>query len=319
MLAFESQPQPKLKTLFLHYGLDFDRVTKNIAAALPNISVHSIPSGMSPTKLRHTLSASEGDIIFFAFDYTELLLEPERLIAIGETLRKRSSLLIGLGIIPPIGYASRKYATIKRRKSQLNRVLGTYIDFDLNKYRIFGGQSRDFIIQNAFFGVQKSVIAINNLIQSTGFVSVDFADVRTVLHGKSIIGTGFGFGENRVNMALFSAFQEIALQENPKYAKAILLNVIGGSDFALYEYHEIQKALQQIVPKDSIIIVGFTEDEKLTDKIQITAIFSGFQANPRRPGKHLLEAGSEYDDPEFRADIDKLIASNFPQHTSPST
>ncbi|HNL11542.1 MAG TPA: cell division protein FtsZ, partial [Turneriella sp.] len=60
-------------------------------------------------------------------------------------------------------------------------------------------------------------------------------------------------------------------------AQAVLINVVGGSDFALYEYHEIQKQIHEQVSKDAVIIVGFTEDETKDNHVSITVIATGYR------------------------------------------
>ena len=46
----------------------------------------------------------------------------------------------------------------------------------------------------------RSVMGISDVINSTGYVNVDFADVKTVMsnNGDAVIGLGEGAGDNRV-------------------------------------------------------------------------------------------------------------------------
>jgi cell division GTPase FtsZ len=61
--------------------------------------------------------------------------------------------------------------------------------------------------------------------------------------------------------------------------------VVGGSDFALYEYHEIQKQIHEQVAKDAVIIVGFTEDETKDNHVSITVIATGYRRKEAIPPK----------------------------------
>ena len=72
---------------------------------------------------------------------------------------------------------------------------------------------------------------ISDLINVTGEVNVDFADVRTVMtnRGPALMGTGFGQGENRATEAAQEAISSPLLDDlSIKGAAGVLINITGG-------------------------------------------------------------------------------------------
>jgi cell division protein FtsZ len=127
--------------------------------------------------------------------------------------------------------------------------------------------------------LRQGVQGIADIIMVTGLVNVDFADVRTVMKetGDAIMGVGIGVGENRAIEATQMAINSPLLEESGiEGAKAVLLNIAGGSDMSLHEVNEITEIINKQVDPDANIIFGATIDPALDDKIRVTVIATGF-------------------------------------------
>lgn len=125
----------------------------------------------------------------------------------------------------------------------------------------------------------RSVSGISNIINTTGHVNVDFADVRTVMgeNGDAMIGVGEGSGDNRITDALQNAIHNPLLEgKSIDGAGAVLINIVAGNDLSIYEYGEIQEKIHEQVSREAEIIVGFTEDANLDERVSITVIATGF-------------------------------------------
>lgn len=308
MAKFGERFESSARIAFINYGGDFSTIASQISKVHPEIKIFE--TGTEESFSNRAKGVSQGfDLVFLAFNYSDLSKRESNFLTIIESLTRNGTMLIAFGIVPPVGYRSVSYQKIKKLKVKYSPKFSPYIELDLNKYRIYHARSEKFIQENGYYAIYRSVSAITNIVRSTGFVNVDFADVRTVLRGRSVIGTGYGTGESRIRMALFSAFQEIALQANPAFAKSVLINVVGGSDFALFEYHEIQKSIHEIVSKDSIIIVGFTEAEAHNDYLEITIILSSDEG-VRIEKEQLYKFDSDDDDSSaFANEVESLIGS----------
>lgn len=126
----------------------------------------------------------------------------------------------------------------------------------------------------------RAVMGISDIINSTGMVNVDFADVKTIMsnNGDAVIGLGEGSGENRVHEALQNAIHHPLLDgRSIDGASGVLINVVASENLSMYEYHEIQERIHEMVNPDATIIVGFTEDPSKGDTLSVTVIATGFR------------------------------------------
>jgi len=128
---------------------------------------------------------------------------------------------------------------------------------------------------------------IAEIITVTGYINVDFEDVRTVMtnSGVAIMGTATAEGECRALNAIEAAMTSPLLNNNKiKGAKNILLNITSGTDEALMtEIEEITNYVQREAEITTDIILGLTQDESLGNKISVTIIATGFEPVENKP------------------------------------
>lgn len=127
--------------------------------------------------------------------------------------------------------------------------------------------------------LRQGVQGIADLIQVTGIVNVDFADVRTVMRetGDAMMGVGIGTGENKAIEATQMAINSPLLEEvSIEGAKAVLINIAGGNDLSLHEVNEVTDLITRQVDNEANIIFGTTIDSALDEKLRVTVIATGF-------------------------------------------
>ncbi|MFW5807971.1 MAG: cell division protein FtsZ [Spirochaetota bacterium] len=127
--------------------------------------------------------------------------------------------------------------------------------------------------------LRQGVQGISDIIQVTGLVNVDFADVRTVMRetGDALMGVGIGHGENKSLDATKMAINSPLLEEtNIEGAKAVLINIAGGTDLSLHEATEVTEVITKQVDPNANIIFGTTIDPALDDRVRVTVIATGF-------------------------------------------
>lgn len=127
--------------------------------------------------------------------------------------------------------------------------------------------------------LRQGVQGISDIIQVTGLVNVDFADVRTVMKetGDALMGVGIGIGENKAIEAAQMAINSPLLEEiNIEGAKAVLINIAGGTDLSLHEATEVTDMITRQVDTEANIIFGTTIDPALDEKVRVTVIATGF-------------------------------------------
>jgi cell division protein FtsZ len=124
---------------------------------------------------------------------------------------------------------------------------------------------------------------ITDVINSTGQINVDFADVCTVMSngGVAILGSATAEGENRAQMAIENALNSPLLNDNDiRGAKWILININsceGENEFTMDEVEIIQNYLMAQAGPDSDVILGLGYDNTLGSEISITLIATGFE------------------------------------------
>lgn len=138
------------------------------------------------------------------------------------------------------------------------------------------------------FGRADNVLAtaakcITDVINSTGQINVDFADVCTVMSngGVAILGSATAHGENRAQQAIESALTSPLLNDNDiRGAKWILININsaeGEHEFTMDEVEIIQAHLLSQAGEDTDVILGLGYDSTLGEQIGITLIATGFE------------------------------------------
>jgi cell division protein FtsZ len=124
---------------------------------------------------------------------------------------------------------------------------------------------------------------ITDVINSTGQINVDFADVCTVMKsgGVAILGSACAEGENRAQMAIEDALNSPLLNDNDiRGAKWILININsaeGEHEFTMDEVEVIQSYLLSQAGEGSDVIMGLGYDNTLGAEISITLIATGFE------------------------------------------
>jgi cell division protein FtsZ len=129
--------------------------------------------------------------------------------------------------------------------------------------------------------LRQAVQGISDLITVPGEINLDFADVRTIMHGMgmALMGTGVSSGEHRAVEAAQRAISSPLLDEaSIEGAKGVLINVTGGPDMTLFEVHEAASIIQEAADEEANIIFGTVIDPRMKDEVKVTVIATGFDS-----------------------------------------
>ena len=122
---------------------------------------------------------------------------------------------------------------------------------------------------------------IAEIITVTGYINVDFEDVKTAVSnsGVAIMGSAQAEGENRAIKAVEQALASPLLNDNNiKGARFILMNVASGSkEVTMDEIGSITDYIQDEAGLTADIIWGNCKDETLGEKVSVTIIATGFK------------------------------------------
>lgn len=121
---------------------------------------------------------------------------------------------------------------------------------------------------------------IAEIITVTGYINVDFEDVKTVMKnsGTAIMGSAIAEGENRATKAVEEALSSPLLNDNQiKGSDNILLYLASGAEeLTMDEVTEITDYIQEAAGQNAEIIWGNGIDESLGNNISITLVATGF-------------------------------------------
>jgi cell division protein FtsZ len=137
---------------------------------------------------------------------------------------------------------------------------------------------------------------IADIINVSGFINVDFADVRTVMSksGVALMGVGVSAGENRAVEAAEKAISSSLLEGlSIKGAQSILLNITGSSNLNMREVEEGNKVIIDAAGEEANVIFGIVEKEEMEDYVSYTVIATGFDAEGKRVPDSDLSSGEK--------------------------
>src|SRR6476469_79575 len=194
--------------------------------------------------------------------------------------------ILTVGIVTtPFAYEGKKrIAQAQDGISKLKDYVDTLLVISNDKLRHqFGNLTMKAAFSQADNVLATAAKCITDVINSTGQINVDFADVCTVMRngGVARLGSAACEGEDRAQHAIENALNSPLLNDNDiKGAKWILININsaeGEHEFTMDEVETIQNYLLSQAGEDTDVILGLGYDSALGSKLGITLIATGFQ------------------------------------------
>ena len=136
--------------------------------------------------------------------------------------------------------------------------------------------------------LRQGVQSISDLVNATGLVNCDFADVTEIMKdaGYAHMGVGHGKGKDKAEVAAQQAISSPLLQTSIDGARGVLLNITASTDIGLEEIDAASSVVMEAVHPDCEIIWGANFDENLEDEMIITVIATRFgEEGPGAPIK----------------------------------
>ncbi len=146
----------------------------------------------------------------------------------------------------------------------------------------------DFPISKAFAKADDVLATaargIADIITSTGFINVDFEDVRTVMQnsGVAIMGSATFSGEDRALKAAEGAINSPLLNNSDiRGAKNILVNITSGEtrEVTMDEVNLVNEYVQEMAGNSADLIHGIAVDPSLGDALTVTVVATGFKTS----------------------------------------
>lgn len=163
---------------------------------------------------------------------------------------------------------------------KLKKEVDTLIIIPNERLKAVGNKNSTFkeLITRADEVLLNAVKGISDLIMSSGFINLDFADVKKVMEqmGTAIMGTGKASGENRASEAAKEAVNSPLLEDiSISGAKGLLMNICGPPSMTMDEIDQACTYIKGEVDKEAEIFWGVVFDENMGEEVQITVIATG--------------------------------------------
>ncbi len=129
-----------------------------------------------------------------------------------------------------------------------------------------------------------AVQSISDLINISGHINLDFADVRTVMTSKglALMGTGIAVGDDRAIQAAHLAISSPLLEDiSIRGATGIIINITGPEGLTLHEIHEAVSLVTEEADPDAEVIFGSVINVEGDDRVKVTVIATGFPTEKR--------------------------------------
>lgn len=152
--------------------------------------------------------------------------------------------------------------------------------------------------------LHQAVRGISDIITGTGYINVDFADVKSIMGengGKALMGAGYAEGTNRAIEAAESAITSPLLEDiSIDGATGILLNVTASPDFGIEELNEACNYIKERAHQDVNLIFGLVFNHDFKEAVQLTVIATGINsAKAEKLQQVVTQLPSEVGDDEF--------------------
>lgn len=130
----------------------------------------------------------------------------------------------------------------------------------------------------------RAVSGITEIINTSGYINVDFADVRTIMSqegSKAIMGTGSADGADRAVKAAETAVESPLLGSlSIEGARGVLLHIVAPPDFGTDELQKVCDYVRQKANKGLNLIFGLVIDEDIGGSVRVTIIATGVRDAP---------------------------------------
>jgi cell division protein FtsZ len=202
---------------------------------------------------------------------------------IGSLARDAGALTVAVVTKPFVFEGSRKARIAEKGIEELRKCVDTLIT--VPNSRLLQMVGPQVSVEEAFHladeALRHGVQGISDIINETGIINRDFADVETVMRGggMALMGIGLGGGEHRAIEAAQQAFSSPLLEETSlEGAQRVLVNFIGGPDTTISEINDAAEYIAKRCSPDCLFLFGYGQRPELQGKIQVTVVATGFGA-----------------------------------------
>jgi len=221
---------------------------------------------------------------------------------IAQTARDLGILTVGIVTIPFAFEGRKRKLQAESGIEELRKNVDSLLIICNDKLReVHGDLKLSEAFQKADNILTVAAKGIAEIITVTGYINVDFEDVKTVMKdsGTALMGSATAEGEDRAIKAAEEALSSPLLNDNQIVgADNILLYIASGEEeITMDEVTEITDYIQKESGQNAEIIWGNGKDDSLGNKNSITLVATGFTSEEGsglyKPGKRIVHPLTE--------------------------
>lgn len=199
---------------------------------------------------------------------------------IAKLAKELGALTVGVVTKPFLFEGKRRFRVAEQGIVSLEECVDSLITIPNQRLLYLAGENLSLVetFKKADEVLLNAVQGISDLINNTGLINADFADVKTVManKGMALMGTGISSGPDRAIKAATEAISSPLLEDvTIDGATGIIINITGSSSLTTHETNEAVTLIMEAADEDAEIIFGTVIDDSAEEYIKVTVIATG--------------------------------------------
>ncbi|MBT7611549.1 MAG: cell division protein FtsZ [Bacteriovoracaceae bacterium] len=205
---------------------------------------------------------------------------------VAKLAKELGALTVGVVTKPFVFEGKKRFRQAESGIHTLEENVDSLITIPNQRLLFLAGESLSLIdtFKKADEVLLNAVRGISDLINNTGHINADFADVSTVMceKGLALMGTGIATGPDRAIKAANDAISSPLLEDiTIDGATGIIINITGSDTLTMHETNEAVTLIMEAADEDAEIIFGTVIDDAMEDSVKVTVVATGLGGQER--------------------------------------
>lgn len=202
---------------------------------------------------------------------------------IAQIAKEENALTVGVVTKPFFFEGPHRQSVAEKAIAELKQYVDSLIVVPNDRLVALSQKNSPFVemLKQADDVLRFAVQGIVDVINKPGYISVDFADVTTVMSktGLAVMGIGVASGEKRAHDAAMRAISSPFLEVvGISGAQAVLVNITSNRSITMSEISEAYDIVIKALGRDdAMMLVGNVFDDNVGDDIHVTVVATGIQ------------------------------------------
>lgn len=199
---------------------------------------------------------------------------------VAEIAREMGILTVGVVTKPFVFEGKRRSQCAEEGIEELSRHVDSLVVIPNERLKLISDQKLTLL--NAFKAadevLMQGVQSIAELIQTSGLINLDFADLCEVMRdaGLAHMGVGHAAGKDKAEQAALAAISSPLLETSIDGARGLIINITASPDIDMDDAAFASQRISDAADPDARIYWGVAINEDFNDEMQITVIATGF-------------------------------------------